>query len=171
MTRRILLLALAIPAIAPAADAPARPPGITAGAFAQDVTPEHFPISVNGGFADRKAASAADKLHARCLALDDGKTKVALCVVDSCMIPRQVGDAARAEASKTTGIPAEHILISATHTHSAPTVAGVFGSEPGHASLRAGNRPSVYRRRPPAAPACPAAATRVPSGVFPGSPP
>jgi len=128
MTRLALLLAAAIPAVA--ADAPPRPPGIMAGAHAQDVTPEHFPISVNGGFADRKATSAADKLHARCLALDDGKTKVALCVVDSCMIPREVGDAARAEASKTTGIPADHILISATHTHSAPTVAGVFGSEP-----------------------------------------
>lgn len=128
MTRLALLFAAALPALA--ADAPARPPGIMAGAVAVDVTPEHFPISVNGGFADRKAASAADKLHARCLALDDGKTKVALCVVDSCMIPRELGDAARAEASKTTGIPAEHILISATHTHSAPTVTGVFGSDP-----------------------------------------
>ncbi len=128
MSRLALLLAAAIPALA--ADAPPGPPGIMAGAHAQDVTPEHYPISVNGGFADRKATGAADKLHARCLALDDGKTKVALCVVDSCMIPREVGDAARAEASKTTGIPAEHTLLSATHTHSAPTVAGVFGSDP-----------------------------------------
>ncbi|QDU19624.1 hypothetical protein [Urbifossiella limnaea] len=128
MTRLALLLAAALPALA--ADAPPRPPGIMAGAHAQDVTPEHFPISVNGGFADRKATSAADKLHARCLVLDDGTTKVALCVVDSCMIPRELGDAARAAASKMTGIPAANILISATHTHSAPTVTGVFGSDP-----------------------------------------
>ncbi|MFO0799978.1 MAG: hypothetical protein U0804_21105 [Gemmataceae bacterium] len=128
MTRFALLLALVVPAVA--ADAPPRPPGITAGAYAQDVTPEHFPISVNGGFADRKATSAADKLHARCLVLDDGKTKAALCVVDSCMIPRELGDAARAAASQATGIPAANILISATHTHSAPTVTGVFGSDP-----------------------------------------
>ena len=31
--------------------------------------------------------------------------------------------------TKATGIPASHILISATHTHTAPTLAGVFQSE------------------------------------------
>src|SRR5213593_425389 len=59
---------------------------LKAGAFAQDVTPEKFPVSVNGGFSDRKATSANDPLHARCLVLDDGKTKLALVVVDSCML-------------------------------------------------------------------------------------
>ncbi|MBN9520948.1 hypothetical protein J0H58_20905 [bacterium] len=128
MTRLALLLLATVAAAAPAAQQ--RPSGLRAGAFAQDVTPEHFPISVNGGFADRQATGAADKLHARCLVLDDGKTKAALCVVDSCMIPRELGDAARAEASQATGIPAGNILISATHTHTAPTVGGVFQSDP-----------------------------------------
>lgn len=125
---RLALLLLAVAAVvAPAQD---RPPGLRAGAHAEDVTPLLFPVSINGGFADRQATSAAEKLHARCLVLDDGKTKVALCVVDSCMIPRELGDAARALANKLTGIPPENILISATHTHTAPTVAGVFQSEP-----------------------------------------
>ena len=130
MPRLLAAAAFLAAAVAPAADPPPRQSGLRAGAFAQDVTPEHFPISVNGGFADRKATSANDRLHARCLVLDDGKTKVALVVVDSCMIPRELGDAARAKASKETGIPADHILISATHAHSAPTVTGVFGSDP-----------------------------------------
>ncbi|HEX4609445.1 MAG TPA: hypothetical protein VH092_14705 [Urbifossiella sp.] len=130
MTRLAAVLAAAVAAFAPAADAPPRPPGLLAGAYAQDVTPEHFPVSVNGGFADRQAAGAHDKLHARCLVLDDGKTKVALAVVDSCMIPRELGDAARAEAARATGIPPGNILISATHTHTAPTVGGVFQSDP-----------------------------------------
>jgi neutral ceramidase len=69
-------------------------------------------------------------LHARCLVLDDGTTKLAIVVVDSCMIPREICDAAKALAAKKTGIPAANILISATHTHTAVTVAGVFGSEP-----------------------------------------
>ncbi len=104
--------------------------GVRAGAFAQDVTPEKFPISVNGGFADRQATQANDRLHARCLVLDDGKTPLALVVVDSCMIPRELMDEAKQRASQRTGIPTTHILISATHTHSAPTVAGVFQSDP-----------------------------------------
>jgi hypothetical protein len=103
---------------------------LKAGAFAQDVTPEKFPVSVNGGFSDRRATSANDPLHARCLVLDDGTTKLALVVVDSCMIPRELIDAAKALAEKKTGIPAAHILVSATHTHTAPTLGGVFQSEP-----------------------------------------
>lgn len=103
---------------------------LRAGAYAQDITPEKFPISVNGGFQDRQATRAHDPLHARCLVLDDGRTALVLAVVDSCMIPRDILDNAKAIASKKTGIPASHMLISATHTHSAPTVAGVFQSEP-----------------------------------------
>lgn len=113
-----------------AAGAPALAADLKAGAFAQDITPTKFPISVNGGFADRKATAATDPLHARCLVLDDGTTKLAIVVVDSCMIPRELIDTAKALAEKRTGIPAKHMLISATHTHTAPTVAGVFGSDP-----------------------------------------
>ena len=103
---------------------------LKAGAFAQDITPEKFPVSVNGGFSDRKATSANDPLHARCLVLDDGTTKLAIVVVDACMIPREIIDAAKALAEKKTGIPAANMLVSATHTHTAPTVAAVFQSEP-----------------------------------------
>lgn len=119
-----LLLLFALPGLLYAA-----PPELRAGAFAMDVTPEKFPISVNGGFSDRKATSANDPLHARCLVLDDGKTKLAIVVVDSCVIPRDLMDAAKALAEKKTGIPAGNILISATHTHTAPTVTSVFQSD------------------------------------------
>ena len=99
-----------------------------AGAFAIDVTPQKFPVSVNGGFADNTATKANDPLHARCLVLDDGKTKVALVVVDSCMLPRELLDHTKALAEKSTEIPASNMLISATHTHTAPTSTPVFGS-------------------------------------------
>lgn len=113
-----------------------KPSGLRAGGFAQDVTPNTFPISVNGGMSDRKATSAHDPLHARCLVVDDGTTKVALVVVDSCMIPRELIDAAKAKAEKKTGIPTSHILISATHTHTAPTLSGVFQSDPDEGYVR-----------------------------------
>jgi len=103
---------------------------IRAGAVAQDITPLEFPISVNGNMSDVLAKSAHDPLHARCLVLTNGDTSVAIVVCDSCMIPRELIDAARQNASEKAGIPAANILISATHAHSCPTVAGVFQSEP-----------------------------------------
>jgi hypothetical protein len=110
--------------------AAAEPNGIRAGAFAQDVTPTKFPISVNGNMRDIQAKGAHDRLHARCLVLDDGKTRIALVVVDSCMLPRELLDEAKEQARRATGIPTNRILISATHTHTAPTSTGVFQSDP-----------------------------------------
>ncbi len=103
---------------------------LRAGAFAQDVSPKKFPISLNGGFLDRMVKATHDPIHARCLVLDDGKTQIAIVVVDSCMIPRELMDDAKKRTQKSCGIDPKNILISATHTHSAPTVAGVFGSDP-----------------------------------------
>lgn len=129
---------------------------LKAGAFAQDVTPTKFPISVNGNMSDGQAKGANDPLHARCLVLDDGATKLAIVVVDSCMIPRELVLDAKAQAIRGTGIPADHILISATHTHSAPTVTGVFQSEPdaGYVAFLAGKIAEAIRtahdRRVPA---------------------
>ncbi|MCS6863880.1 MAG: neutral/alkaline non-lysosomal ceramidase N-terminal domain-containing protein [Gemmataceae bacterium] len=127
MLRLLLIINCTVSFLASAA---AQPPQLRAGAYAQDITPQKFPISVNGGFNDRQAVSAHDPLHARCLVIESQGVKVALVVVDSCMIPRDILDAAKALAEKTTQIPARNILISATHTHSAPTVAAVFQSEP-----------------------------------------
>src|SRR5215831_8249113 len=98
---------------------------VRAGAYAMDITAQKFPISVNGGMQDRQAQAAHDHLHACCLVLDDGTTRLAIAVCDSCMIPRALLDEAKRRASQTTGIPTERLLISATHTHTAPTVGGV----------------------------------------------
>src|SRR5690606_5598398 len=59
-----------------------------------------------------------------------GETGIAFVVCDNCMIPRDIFDAAKLLASERTGIPASHMLMSATHTHSGVTVTGVFQSEP-----------------------------------------
>ncbi len=129
MIPRWTALALAAALLA-AAPGQAERKSFRAGAFAQDITPEKFPVSVNGGMADRTATAAHDRLHARCLVLDDGKTRLGIVVADSCMIPRDLIDEAKALAEKTAGIPAGHILVSATHTHTAPTLTGVFQSDP-----------------------------------------
>jgi len=107
-----------------------------AGAFASDVTPEKFPIAMNGQMHDRLAQSAFDRLHARCLVLDDGNHPVAIAVVDSCMIPRPVLDEAKDLAREATGIAVDRMMISATHTHTAPAATGVFQTEPDPAYTR-----------------------------------
>lgn len=102
---------------------------IRAGAAIADITPR-FPISMNGGMADRTATRANDRLSARCLVLDDGHARLAFVVCDSCMIPREVIDAAKARIAKDSGLPGKNVLVSATHTHTAPTLGSVFQSEP-----------------------------------------
>jgi hypothetical protein len=108
------------------ADVPAKV--LRAGAFAIDITPTKFPVSSSGSMTHRTADTAHDPLHARCLVLDNGETKIALVTCDSCMIPREIYDAAKKQASQATGIPTDHILCSATHTHTAVTVGPTFQS-------------------------------------------
>ncbi len=105
---------------------------LRAGAVAMNIDPlpEHYPISVNGSMSDRLATGAHDPLHARCIVLDNSSVSLAIVVCDSCMIPRDIFDAAKERASEATGIPSENMLTSATHTHEAPTVTGVFQSDP-----------------------------------------
>ncbi len=99
------------------------------GAAASNITPM-LGTSINGGMLDRRARHIHDQLHAKCLVIDNGQTRVAFVVCDSCMIPRELIDRAKQMAAEHIDIPVEHILVSATHTHSAPTAAAVFQSEP-----------------------------------------
>lgn len=99
-----------------------------AGAAAVDITPVTFPVIVNGGFLERKANKVHWPLHARCLVLDDGTTRVAMAVVDTCVMPRDLIDRAKSLAHEATGIPVDRMLIAATHTHSAPSVLGALGT-------------------------------------------
>ena len=100
-----------------------------AGAFAVDVTPT-LPISLNGGMQDRTAVLIHDPMHARCFVFDNGAAKLAIVVVDSCMVPDAVMLDAKKLIQEATGIPPESVCISATHTHSAPTLREAFQSKP-----------------------------------------
>lgn len=95
-----------------------------AGAFAADITPQQFPLNMPGGFSANLAESANDPLHARALVLDDGKVSLAMVVVDNLGVSPALIIEAKAIASEKTGIPVEKMLISSTHTHSAPSSGG-----------------------------------------------
>jgi neutral ceramidase len=98
-----------------------------AGAAKIDITPNKWPVSLVGSFSDRPATNAFDPLHARALVLDDGANRIAMVVVDNCLIPREVLDDAKRRARQASGVPIDRILISATHTHSAPAAKNSVG--------------------------------------------
>ena len=97
-------------------------PSLQAGAHSIDITPQVLPAIRNGGFLQQTWSQVLDPLHARCFVFNSGEETVAIAVVDSCMIPRDVCDQAKELAHQQTGIPVNRILITSTHTHSAPSV-------------------------------------------------
>jgi hypothetical protein len=123
-----LLLACALLIVLSADMCWAETPELRAGAYAIDISPTEYPVIVNGMFTERYAQKAFDPLHARCVVLASGETQLAIVVVDSCGIMREYLDEAKELASKATGIPTQHMLISATHEHSAPSAWPVLGS-------------------------------------------
>lgn len=126
LCRTIVLTTLSIILICPR-------PGLAefrAGAAAVDVTPQKFPVIVVGSMLSRTATEVHTPLFAKAIVLDDGETRLAIVVVDTCAMPRSLLDEVKALAAKSTGIAAENMLISATHTHSAPAVIGGLGTDP-----------------------------------------
>ena len=94
-----------------------------AGAATSNITPE-IGRKIIGGFVPFPSTHIHDELHARCLVLDDGSTRLAIVVCDLLGINRVVSEAARELIAERHGIPREHVLISATHTHSAASALG-----------------------------------------------
>lgn len=116
-----LLLPFLVSGPVNAADAPKAP--LLAGAATSNITPD-IGGDVVGGFLPFPCTHIHDELHARCLVLDDGKTKLALVVCDLLGLHRSVSVEARRLIEAETGIPAANVMISATHTHSATSALG-----------------------------------------------
>jgi hypothetical protein len=123
----LVALELTLPAPEALAQTNAAAP-FRAGAAVANITP-WMGVSINGGMTDHQGASAHDQLHARALVLDDGRTRLAIVVADSCMIYREVFDAAKKLVHERTGLPVGNMLMSATHTHSGGACASVFQSD------------------------------------------
>ena len=103
--------------------------GITVGAAIVDVSPQTFPVLVNGGMTSRTANQITTTVNARAIVVSDGRQTVAMMVVDSCMIPKILLDDVKRRAAKITSLDPDSILISATHTHTAPSVFGALGTD------------------------------------------
>jgi len=114
-------LAAAVPVMAAALALPLLPAHageLRAGAAKSCITPA-LGTRINGGLGPGTAQYVHDDLFARALVLDDGATRLALAVVDTCLLDRPVFDAAKRLVEEHAGIPPERVMMSCTHTHSA----------------------------------------------------
>ncbi|MEQ1853805.1 MAG: hypothetical protein ABMA01_19695, partial [Chthoniobacteraceae bacterium] len=75
--------------------APPVPAPLQAGAATSNITPE-LGTGIVGGFVPFPATHVHDELHARCLVLDDGRTKLALVVCELLGMHRGVSIGANA---------------------------------------------------------------------------
>ena len=102
-----------------------------AGAATSNITPPIGTPTV-GGWAPVPSTHVHDDLHVRCLALDDGTTRLVFAVVDNVGVPREVFDAAKLLVQQETGLSPDNMMMSATHSHSAVSARGanslVFGA-------------------------------------------
>ncbi len=66
------------------------------------------------------AQGVHDELAAQAMVISDGARKLAICGVDLLAIGKRIADEIRAAVAARSDLPADAILICATHTHSAP---------------------------------------------------
>src|SRR5262249_52830202 len=105
----------------------ARPSGLYAGVARADITPPVGIPQMNWGSQTHITAEGIDPMGmwATALVIGDGKQKFAMVDIDVLSITRM--DALPRRASELTGIPADHIRLAATHTHSGPLLTSVKG--------------------------------------------
>lgn len=96
---------------------------LKAGAAAVVITPPTG-TPMAGYYFERAAEGVHDDLYARALVLEREGARAALVSLDLISTPFGLVEAARKEIEKTTGIPGNHVMISATHAHTGPVLAG-----------------------------------------------
>lgn len=128
-------IACLAPTVAPYASAqnsvaqdPAEVGTLHVGAAVVDVTPDQLPVLVNGGFLARSAEEVKTRVNARAIVLREGDQQIGLVVVDSCMIPQLLLDEVKQRAAQRTNLRPDRIMISATHTHTAPSAFAALGT-------------------------------------------
>ncbi len=98
---------------------------LKAGLAVIDITP---PVNyrMSGYFRERLSTGTSNQLHAKAMVIRQGDTSAALVFCDIIGLPLDVSSRVRRKAAKKTGIPAENILIAATHSHTGPLYFGAL---------------------------------------------
>lgn len=94
------------------------------------ITPNH-PLPLEGyGGRDRPAEGALDPLEARAIVLDDGRTQAAILMVDVCGVVRATTQRIRALVAAACAIAPERVMVTYSHTHSAPATTSYVNQPP-----------------------------------------
>jgi len=98
---------------------------LTVGVAVTDITP---PIGyrMSGYFHERLSTGTLNPLHAKAIVLRQGNESAALVCCDIIGLSLDVSSRARRQTTEKTGIPAENILIAATHSHTGPLYFGAL---------------------------------------------
>ena len=76
---------------------------------------------------DLFSESVEDRLNATAFCFMQGDLRALMISVTVCLINTELSNRIRGLLAETCGIPAENILLCATHTHSGPNTAGTYG--------------------------------------------
>jgi len=96
---------------------------LRAGAAAVRITPP-LGLPLAGYYSPRGAQGVHDDLYAKALVLELEGSRTALVVCDFISLPRDIVEQARRRISESLGLPPERVMLSATHTHTGPALAG-----------------------------------------------
>ncbi len=96
---------------------------LRAGAATSNITPA-IGGDIVGGFSPSPSQHIHDDLHARCLVLDNGETRLAWVVCDLLGADRAMYEEAARLVPEGAKIPRSNLMMSSTHTHSASSALG-----------------------------------------------
>lgn len=82
-------------------------------------------IGIEGYYVPRYSKGVLDSIEAQCLALKLKDKTVILVSVETCMLHKETIDKIADNIEKTLGVKADDLIMSATHTHTAPMIKGV----------------------------------------------
>jgi hypothetical protein len=115
----LLLLLLLVPLVPLAL--PLAAGELRSGAAAVRITPP-VGVPMAGYYFARAAASVHDHLYAKAIVLEADGTRAALVALDLITTHRWLVEEARSAIEERTGIPAKHVMVSATHAHTGPVL-------------------------------------------------
>ena len=102
---------------------------LRAGAAALDISPEKPTFLWGYPNVERMSAGVHDPLMSTALYFSDGRTETVLIGNDLIFVGKALAANIRRRIEQATGIPAAHIMITATHTHSGPTIVNYLSNE------------------------------------------
>jgi neutral ceramidase len=107
---------------------------LRAGVALANITPS-IGAPVAGSFVPGRSTDNHDELWVKSLVLDNGQSRIAIALVDVCVLPASVLASARQALAAYAGIPDGSLLVCCTHTHSAPATMHLFQAQPDPAYL------------------------------------